>query len=68
MLGDMGATVIKLESPHGMGDINRPVGPQRNDLGVYMHNVSCLRVGEGEVGNVSEGENVGDMAFRFQER
>ena len=38
MLGDMGADVIKVESPHGLGDLNRPVGPQRNGEGIYMHN------------------------------
>ena len=38
MLGDMGAEVIKVESPHGMGDLNRPVGPMRGGEGIYMHN------------------------------
>jgi hypothetical protein len=38
MLGDMGATVIKVESPSGMGDLNRPIGPARNGEGIYMHN------------------------------
>ena len=40
MLGDMGATVIKVENPHGMGDLNRPVGPMRNGRGIYFHNFS----------------------------
>jgi hypothetical protein len=38
MLGDMGASVIKVENPHGIGDLNRPVGPSRNGEGIYFHN------------------------------
>ena len=40
MMGDMGAHVIKVESPHGMGDLNRPIGPSRNGEGIYMHNMN----------------------------
>lgn len=36
MLADMGAKVVKIESPHGMGDLNRPIGPIRNGRGIYM--------------------------------
>ena len=46
MLADMGATVIKIESPSGPGDVNRPSGvrmpdheeQQRGDHSAYYHN------------------------------
>ena len=41
LLADMGATVIKIEPPHGQGDVNRPSGVPRDgqgDAGVYFHN------------------------------
>ena len=45
MLGDMGAEVIKVESPHGLGDLNRPIGPMRNGLGAYFHNYNRWKQG-----------------------
>ena len=36
MLGDMGATVLKVESPNGLGDLNRPSGPKRNGRSIYL--------------------------------
>ena len=41
MLADMGATVIKIESPNGPGDVNRPSGAYmggEGDHAAYFHN------------------------------
>jgi crotonobetainyl-CoA:carnitine CoA-transferase CaiB-like acyl-CoA transferase len=39
MLGDMGADVIKVESPSGPGDMNRAVGPATGgEYAAYFHN------------------------------
>jgi hypothetical protein len=32
----MGVGVIEFESPHGLDDLKRVVGPQHNDEGTYM--------------------------------
>jgi crotonobetainyl-CoA:carnitine CoA-transferase CaiB-like acyl-CoA transferase len=56
MLADMGATCIKIEGPHGIGDINRPIGPTRNGLGVYFHNFN--RGKEGVVLDLKKAEGV----------
>ena len=33
LLADMGATVVKIEPPHGQGDVNRPSGVPRDGQG-----------------------------------